>query len=99
MRYLKQGKDATARAEADSRVRQIVEQILADVEARGDAAVRELSQKFDGWSPKEFFLSPAQVQDAIDQVPGRDLEDIAFAQKQIRGFAEIQRATIQDVEV
>lgn len=99
MRYLKQGKDPAARAEADRQVRETVERILADVEARGDAAVRELSQKFDGWSPKEFFLSPAQVREAAAKVPARDLEDIAFAQKQIRGFAEVQRASIQDVEV
>jgi sulfopropanediol 3-dehydrogenase len=69
------------------------------VEARGDAAVRELSQKFDGWSPKDFFLSPAQIRQAITQVPARDIEDIAFAQRQVREFAEVQRASLQDVEV
>jgi sulfopropanediol 3-dehydrogenase len=99
VRYLKQGKDLAARAEADRQVRETVERILADVEARGDAAVRELSQKFDGWSPKEFFLSPAEVHDAISKVPARDLADIAFAQKQIREFAEVQRASMRDVEV
>jgi sulfopropanediol 3-dehydrogenase len=99
VRYLKQGKDPAARAEADRQVRETVERILADVEARGDAAVRELSQKFDGWSPKEFFLSPAEVREAIGKVPTRDLEDIAFAQSQVRGFAEVQRASLKDVEV
>ena len=99
MLYLKQGKDPAARAEADRQVRETVERILADVDARGDAAVRELSQKFDGWSPKDFFLSPAEVREAIAKVPARDIQDIAFAQSQVRGFAEVQRASMQDVEV
>jgi sulfopropanediol 3-dehydrogenase len=99
VRYLKQGKDLAARAEADRQVQETVERILADVEARGDTAVRELSQKFDGWSPRNFFLSPAEVRDAIGRVPARDLEDIAFAQTQIRRFAEVQRMSLQDVEV
>jgi sulfopropanediol 3-dehydrogenase len=98
-RYLKQGKDAAARAEVDRKVRETVEAILADVEARGDQAVRELSDKFDGWSPKEFFLSPADIRAAMDQVAPRDREDIAFAQAQVRGFAERQRATMQDLEI
>jgi len=97
--YLKQGKDPAARAEADRQVRETVERILADVDARGDAAVRELSQKFDGWSPKDFFLSPAEVREAIAKVPARDIQDIAFPQTQVRGFAEVQRASMQDVEV
>ncbi|WP_406854239.1 histidinol dehydrogenase [Alsobacter sp. KACC 23698] len=99
MRYLKQGKDAAAREEVDRKVRETVEAILADVDARGDAAVRELSEKFDGYSPREFFLSPADVRAAMDKVAPRDLEDIAFAQKQVRGFAQRQRASLQDVEV
>ncbi|MFC7398413.1 histidinol dehydrogenase [Chelatococcus sp. GCM10030263] len=98
-RYLKQGKDAAARAEVDRKVRETVETILADVEARGDQAVRELSEKFDGWSPKEFFLSPADIRAAMDQVAPRDRDDIAFAQAQVRGFAERQRASMQDLEV
>ncbi len=99
MRYLKQGKDAIARAEANREVRETVERILADVEASGDIAVRELSEKFDGWAPKEFFLSPAEIRAAIAKVPARDLEDIAFAQKQVRGFAQVQRESLRDVEV
>ena len=99
MRRLKTSKDAAAREENDRQVRATVEQILADVSARGDAAVRDLSQKFDGWTPKEFFLSPAEIASAIDQVAPRDLEDIAFAQAQVRRFAQVQRASMQDVEV
>jgi sulfopropanediol 3-dehydrogenase len=98
-RYLKQGKDAAARAEVDRKVRETVEAILADVEARGDQAVRELSEKFDGWSPKEFFLSPAEIRAAMEKVAPRDREDVAFAQAQVRGFAEKQRASMQDLEI
>ncbi len=99
MRYLKQGKDAVARAEANREVRETVERILSDVEARGDIAIRELSEKFDGWAPKEFFLSPAEIRAAIAKVPARDIDDIAFAQKQVRGFAQAQRESLRDVEV
>jgi sulfopropanediol 3-dehydrogenase len=99
MRRLKTSKDAAAREENDRQVRTTVEQILADVSARGDAAVRDLSQKFDGWTPKEFFLSPAEISAAISQVAPRDIEDIAFAQAQVRRFAQVQRASLQDVEV
>jgi sulfopropanediol 3-dehydrogenase len=99
MRRLKTSKDAAAREENDRQVRATVEQILADVSARGDAAVRDLSQKFDGWTPKEFFLSPAAISAAISQVAPRDIEDIAFAQAQVRRFAQVQRASLQDVEV
>ena len=55
--YLKRGMDASAVKAADAKVRETVEAILADVEARGDAAVRELSQKFDNWSPPSFKLT------------------------------------------
>ena len=99
MRYLKQGKDAAAREEVDRKVRETVETILADVDARGDAAVRELSEKFDGYSPKEFFLSSADVKAAMDKVAPRELDDIRFAQAQVRNFAEAQRAAMQDVEI
>jgi sulfopropanediol 3-dehydrogenase len=98
-RYLKRGKDAAAREAVDRKVRETVDAILTDVQARGDAAVRELSEKFDEWSPRDFFLSPAGIKVAIDNVPARDRADIAFAQAQVRNFAEKQRACIQDLEV
>ena len=97
--YLKQGKDAAAKAEADQKVRATVEQILDDIDRRGDAAVRELSEKFDGWSPDEFHLTPAQLEQARSQVADRDLEDIAFAQTQVRNFAEAQKGCLTDLEV
>jgi sulfopropanediol 3-dehydrogenase len=99
VRYLKRGMDAGSAKAADAQVRATVEAILTDVEARRDVAVRELSEKFDGWSPPAFKLSPAEIEAAIAAVPPRDLDDIRFAQAQVRNFAEKQRATLQDLEV
>jgi sulfopropanediol 3-dehydrogenase len=98
-RYLKRGKDASEIKAADAKVRETVESILADIEARKDEAVRDLSQKFDNWSPKDFRLSPQDIEKAIGQVPKRDLEDIKFAQAQVRNFAQKQRDTMHDLEV
>ena len=78
--YLKHSKSAAERAEDDSKVRNIVETTLADIEARGDAAVRELSDKFDGYTPDQFRLSEQDIEAAMAQVSKRDLEDIKFAQ-------------------
>jgi sulfopropanediol 3-dehydrogenase len=97
--YLKKGKDAEARRDADDKVRATVEQILADVEKRGDTAIRELSQKFDGWSPRDFFLTSAEIEAVMAKLSQRDLDDIAFAQAQVRNFAEKQKAALQDIEV
>lgn len=99
IRTLKQGRSAQQKAVDSEAVRATVQAILADVEARGDAALRELSARFDGWSPERFRLSQEQVDACIAAVAPRDLEDIRFAQAQIRGFAEAQRATIRDLEV
>ena len=98
-RYLKRGMDAGAIEEADAKVRATVEGILADVKARGDAAIRDLSQKFDNWSPQNFRLSEQEIERAIGELPKRDLEDIKFAQAQVRNFAQKQRDTMQDLEV
>src|SRR5690348_2872053 len=98
-RWLKRGMDASAIKAADAKVRATVEEILAQVDARKDAAIRELSEKFDNWSPKDFKLSPAEVEKAIAQVPKRDLEDVKFAQAQVRNFAQKQRDTMKDLEV
>jgi sulfopropanediol 3-dehydrogenase len=91
--------DASAIKAADAKVRETVETILAQVEERKDAAIRELSEKFDKWSPKDFHLSPSEVGRAIAQVPKRDIEDIKFAQAQVRNFAQKQRDTMLDLEV
>ena len=99
IRYLKQGKDAQARSDDDAKVRHTVEGILKDIELRGDVAVRAYSEKFDHWSPENFRLSPAQIEQAVKSLSGRELDDILFAQKQIRNFAQIQRDSMRDVEV
>jgi sulfopropanediol 3-dehydrogenase len=98
-RFLKRGMDAGAIEEADAKVRATVESILGDIKARGDDAVRDLSEKFDKWSPKNFRLAPQEIEKAIGQVAKRDLEDIKFAQAQVRGFAQKQRDTMKDLEV
>jgi sulfopropanediol 3-dehydrogenase len=98
-RYLKRGMDASAIKAADAKVRETVECILAEVEAGRDAAVRELSRKFDNWSPASFKLSDAEIQQAIAKLRKRDLEDIKFAQAQVRNFAHKQKETLRDLEV
>src|SRR5437588_8076912 len=98
-RYLKRGMDASAIKAADAKVRETVENILAEVEARRDAAVRELSQKFDNWSPPSFKLTADEIERAIGQVRKRDLDDIKFAQAQVRNFAQKQKETLRDLEV
>ncbi|HTQ82763.1 MAG TPA: histidinol dehydrogenase [Pseudolabrys sp.] len=98
-RYLKRGMDAGAIKAAETHVRQTVEDILAQVDARKDAAIRELSEKFDKWSPKDFKLTPAEIEKAIAQVPKRDLDDVKFAQAQVRNFAQKQKETMHDLEV
>jgi len=91
--------DASAIEAADAKVRQTVEGILDDVKKRGNAAIRDLSKKFDNWEPADFKLSPADVERAISQVKKRDLDDIKFAQAQVRNFAQKQRESMKDIEV
>jgi sulfopropanediol 3-dehydrogenase len=98
-RWLKRGMDASAIKAADAKVRETVEQILAQVEDKKDAAIRELSKKFDNWDPPSFKLTPSDVERAIAQVPKRDLDDIKFAQAQVRNFAQKQKDTMRDLEV
>src|SRR5262245_65825821 len=98
-RYLKRGMDASAIKAADAKVRATVETILAEVEARRDAAVRELSQKFDNWSPPSFKLTALEIERAISRLGKRDLDDIKFAQAQVRNFAQKQKETLREIEV
>ena len=97
--YLKRSKPEAEKAEDDAQVRAVVESTLAGIAARGDAMVRELSQKFDNYTPENFRLSPSEIEAAMQKVSTRDMEDIKFAQTQIRHFAEAQRATLTDVEI
>ena len=85
-------------ADADS-VRATVEKIIRDISLNGDAAVHEYSRKFDGWSPESFRLTAAEISSCVDQLPKATIADLEFAQAQIARFAQIQRASIQDVEV
>jgi sulfopropanediol 3-dehydrogenase len=98
-RWLKRGMEASAIKAADAKVRETVEGILAEVDERKDKAIRELSEKFDKWSPADFRLSAAEIERAIGDVPRRDLDDIAFAQAQVRNFAQMQKETMRDLEV
>lgn len=96
---LKRGKPEAERAEDDAKVRATVEEVLADIAARGDDAVRALSVKFDRYDPPRFRLTPSEVEAAMSRVAPRDMEDIRFAQDQIRRFAQAQRASMTDIEV
>jgi len=97
--HLKHGKPESERAEDDAKVRAIVETTLKDIETRGDAAVRELSAKFDNYEPESFRLSASEIEAAMQKVSARDMDDIKFAQKQIRTFAQAQRASMTDIEI
>lgn len=99
VRYIKKGKEPSEVAEADAKVRGIVENVLGEIERRGDSAVREFSETFDGWSPSSWRLTDEEIQAALARVSDGDLADIRFAQKQIRQFAEKQKACLQDLEV
>jgi len=99
IRYLKRGRDAQSRAQDDAKVRATVAGIIADVTARGDAAVRDYSRQFDQWDPADFRLSAAQIEAARRSLSPREIEDIGFAQQQIRAFAQVQRDSMRDVEV
>ena len=99
IKYLKRGKDVQIRLDDDAKVRQTVEDIIKDVEVRGDVAVRDYSKKFDNWDPSDFRLSQAEIEKARKALSPREIEDITFAQKQVRNFAQIQRDSMKDVEV
>jgi len=97
--YLKRSLDQSEVDEADAKVRSMVEGVLADIQERGDGAVRQLSQKFDNWSPEKFRLSEAEIEAAISKVSKQDLDDIKFAQQQVRNFASKQLESLKDIEV
>jgi sulfopropanediol 3-dehydrogenase len=97
--YLKHSKSDDARSKDDAAVRASVEAILGDIEARGDAAVRDLSEKFDHYSPPAFRLTDGEVEALMNRVRPRDMEDIKFAQEQVRNFARAQRESMRDIEI
>ena len=98
IRVLKQGISADVAEEIDIEVRTTVEKIINEIKARGDVAVRELSERFDNYSPASFRLTDEEVEACIGRIPEQTLDDIKFAQAQVRKFAEIQRASMKDVE-
>ena len=99
IQHLKTGSSAADNAEADRKVRETVEAILADVAQNGDAALRALSEKFDKWSPQSFRLSKEEIDALVASLPQQVIDDIRFAQAQIRRFAEAQLASMQEIEI
>ena len=99
VKYIKKGMAADESAANQAETRQIVESILSDVETRGDEAVKELSSKFDKWSPESFRLSDNQIQEIISKIPKETIDDIKWAQAQARRFAQIQKSALRDIEI
>jgi len=98
-KFLKKGKSESDIKAADSKVKETVERIIKDIEEHGDVAVRQYAKTFDQWSPVSFRLTDAEIKEVVDRTPQQVITDILFAQKQIRFFAEQQRASITDIEV
>ena len=99
IKYIKKGMAVEESAANQEKTRNIVEGILKDVETRGDDAVRELSEKFDKWSPESFRLSEKQIEEIVSSVSEKTVEDIKWAQAQVRRFAQIQKSALRDVEI
>jgi len=99
IRHLKSGQSAAAKAESSLQVRKTVEEILSDIAANGEKALRQYSEKFDHWSPATFRLSAKEIDECVRALPRQVVEDIQFAQTQIRNFALVQKAALQEVEV
>lgn len=97
--YIKKGRTVEQRAEADARAQETVKDILAEIRERRDEAVRELSQKFDQWNPPSFKLSARQIQAIVGALSAQVTADIQFAQRQVRNFAQAQRAALHDLEI
>jgi sulfopropanediol 3-dehydrogenase len=98
-KYLKKATAESANDSNDKKVRDVVAGIIDDVKKRGDAAVRELSERFDGWTPASFRLSQGEIDALLSLVPRETIDDIRFAQEQIRNFAEYQKAALREIEV
>ena len=98
-KIIKEGISLEASKSTDEKVKRIVEDILGDIDERGDTAVRELSEKFDKWAPGSFRLTDEQIQECIDSLPESTIDDIKFAQAQVRNFAQAQLDSMNDIEV
>ena len=97
--HLKQGRTPEQATADANTVRDIVKGILEDVEKRGETALREISEKFDKWSPTSFRVSDREIEGCLSQLSRRNIDDIKFAQQQVRNFAKVQRTSLNDVEV
>ncbi len=98
-RWLKKSIALADKEDADVKVRGVVENLLADVKARGDEAVREMSIRFDKWDRTDYRLTDKEINDCLAQLSARDIEDIKFAQAQVRNFAQHQKDALKDIEV
>ncbi|MCG8494946.1 MAG: histidinol dehydrogenase [Enterobacterales bacterium] len=99
IKYLKQGKQAEEKAIDNQKVKEIVENIISDIERRGDEAVSQYSGQFDKWTPESFKLSREEIDACYEQLTEQEISDIKWAQEQVRNFATIQRESMKDVEV
>ena len=97
--YLKTGKPEDERSADDEGVARTVAAALRDIEERGDAAVREMSAKFDKFEPDSFLLPEAEIERLVSSLSGQELHDIRFAQEQVRNFAKAQRDSMLDIEI
>ena len=97
--WLKRGETADAKLLADRKVRETVEAALSAIEEKGDAAIREMSNRFDRWDRDDYRLSQAEIDAAVESLSPQERKDIEFAQAQVRNFAQIQRDSLKDVEV
>jgi len=99
MKFIKEGMAEEIVKESDEKTKQIVANTLKDIEEQGDKAVRDLSIKFDKWDPEQFKLSQEQIEEIVDSIPEDVKHDIAFAQDNIKKFAEAQRDSMKDIHV
>ena len=97
--YLKEPVPAAQVAKDLAAVRTVVQDVIADIRANGDSAVREYSTKFDRWAPDAFRLTPEQIEAIVADVPEQVIEDIKFVQAQVRRFAEAQLASLGELEI
>ena len=97
--FIKKSLNEKQRAEENNKVKAVVENTLKEIELKGDRYVRELSEKFDKYSPSSFRLSEDEISKLVDEVSDNDKEDIRFAQKQVRSFAEAQLKSLSEIEV
>ena len=99
IKFIKKSIDQKTRSEDDEKVKKIVEETLKKIETNGDQYIRELSEKFDSYSPKNFKLTESEIKDLINEVSDEDKNDIRFAQKQVKTFAEAQLKTLSELEI